>query len=251
MKKVILTFLTLIPLLTLAQNKKFELGISVGNNGMFREVQQDMYDYVFSLYNYETYEIKSSELKYTLSARYFFSENVSGRLKLGYAKVHDEYEGSSTVYSAENIEINQNITNFTPSICFSKKLDKFEIMTALELPLIFVGDIEADYELDDDFAPAPASAKETITGGKIWGISGGIGVRYNFSNVVAVGTEINYGLLFANVGDEIESEFSDGVFTESYSIEGEFKKTYFSSPEISLGLYFNIGGGKHVAPETK
>jgi len=246
MKKIILSLLILVPFVAGAQSKKFELGFSVGNNGMFSEVKEDYYDnYFFQFLFFEPVEKKSSDLKYNLSARYFFSDNISGRLKIGYSKRMDEYDES--YYYFGNYNVSQTVTNFNPSLCFSKNLDKFELMTGIEIPLMIVGDYEmkGGTEYDSVIYVSPLGyTKTTISGGFIWGVSSFIGVKYNFNSWIGISSEINYGLMFANVGDEITNEYSDLYETYTETSKAGFKKTYFSSPEVSLGVFVKFGGSK-------
>src|SRR5688572_1076364 len=144
MKKITLMLLVLIPSLASGQTKKFELGLTVGNNGLFSDVQKDFYDETYLGFFYDSYESKSSSIKYTLSARYLFSENISAKLKIGYAKHHDEYEQEGSYFYRDSYEINQSVVSFNPSLCFSKNLDKFEIITGIEIPLLLAGDHTAE-----------------------------------------------------------------------------------------------------------
>jgi len=61
----------------------------------------------------------------------------------------------------------------------------------------------------------------------------------------------NYGLMMANFGEEVEYTYRNefDTFSESYN-RGKQKRTYFSSPEISLGLYVKLGGTKKDVPTT-
>ena len=255
MKKTIIALMIMLPSLVNGQDKKFELGFSVGNNGMFKEIQDFYYDYNYQIFFFEPVESKAFDLKYTLSARYFISENVSARLKFGYSSHKVEYEQGNRFYYGEEYEINQKVFNVNPSVSFSKNLDKIEIMTGIEIPFILIGDYSIKTQSEPDsliYIYGPLNSYEsTISGGFIFGISSFIGLKYNFNNWIALGSEMNFGLMFANVGDEVSVEYNDGYdnFTESY--EAGLKQTYFSSPEFSLGLFVKFGGTKKDAPVAK
>jgi hypothetical protein len=238
MKKITFLLLLLLPALVQGQYKKFELGITAGNNGQFEKILNDFYNPYMAVYFMDDIEIKSTDLKYTLSARCFFSENISGRLKAGIANKKEKYSNSED-YFHETYEVKQSVINFNPSLCYSKSIDKFEIMTGLELPLMFVGEMNGEYEVDDDFYSE--SGKVTMPGGFIFGINGFLGLKYYFNSWFGIGSEINYGLLSSKIDGEITSTYTTSFEVEEDEFDASYKKTYFSSPEFSFGIFLKPG----------
>jgi len=69
----------------------------------------------------------------------------------------------------------------------------------------------------------------TQNGGFIWGINSFIGVKYYFLKWLGIGTEINYGFLFANLGNKLSdsSESIIPIAANSYwETDKRYKKTF-------------------------
>jgi len=251
MTKQIIALLVLLPTLLFGQSKKFEFGFSLGNNGQLDKTLNDFYFWGHeSAYLDDTQKNRASNLKYSASARFFFTDNISARLKLGKA-IRKDYYITSTPQEYKDFDIYQSETNLSPSLCFSKTIDKLEIMTGLEIPLVVAG----DFTLKENYREIPDSVtvtldnftKVTMDGGFIWGINNFIGVKYYFTNWFGIGTEINYGLLFANIGDKMKMESVSTIpiaATSTYEVDKKYKKTFFSAPEVSFGLFLRFGKNK-------
>jgi hypothetical protein len=241
--------LTLLPSLLFGQSKSFELGISVGNNGQLDKTLNDFYFWGHeTAYLDDSYQNETTNLKFSASARYFFSDDVSARLKFGKADRKDFY---TKINPMEYIDysIKQSVSNLSPSVCFSKTIDKLEIMTGLEIPMFFVNDFTfiSNYRQMPDSVTVTMDGKaiRTMPGGFMWGIINFIGVKYYFTKWFGFGTEIDYGLLFADIGGKMKSESKSTLPTPTasyYEYDKNYKKTFFSTPEVSLGLFLRMGG---------
>lgn len=251
MAQKIITILCFIPILFFGQYKKLELGISIGNNGQLDKILNDFYFYGHeTAFLDDTYQDKTTNLKYGVSARYFFTDKISARLKFEHALRRDYYT-KKDLMEYSDYTIKQDVFNIHPSICFSKTVNKIEIMTGIEIPLFFVRDfhLTENHEQMPDSITITSNSKTNITqtGGFIWGINSFIGVKYYFLKWLGIGTEINYGFLFANIGDKLTQSSESTIpfsASSSWEINKRYRKKYFSSPEVSLSLFFAFGNGK-------
>jgi hypothetical protein len=238
----------LLPAMAIAQEKKMEVGILFGNNGQLDKTLNDFY-----FFGHETHYLDDSSegigvnLKFGATGRFFFTDNISARLRLGYAirKGHDiaDYTNTYAEYT-----LNQSVFNSNPAICFSKKIDKIEIATGIELPLMFVRDftLVVEYKELPDGVTVTYNSKDKMkmTGGFVWGINNFIGVKYLITDALAIGGEIDYGILFAKLGDKIELNAESTIPVEassSWTVDKKYKKIFFSTPEVSLGIFYRFG----------
>jgi hypothetical protein len=244
MKKILLIFL-LAPAFIFGQDKKLEFGIIAGNNGQLDKTLNDFYFWQHET-NYldDSYIDKTTNLKFSASARYCFSEELSARIKFGGAIRTDFYTKSDPDMYVD-YKTDQSVFNVSPAICFSKRIGKMEIMTGIEVPLMRVNTftfVENFKEMPDSLTvTTQGTLTYTMTGGFIWGINNFIGVKYNIKSWLGLGAEIDYGILFAKIGDKVNSELDYTIpssETSTYIYDKNYKKTFFSTPEVSVGLYF-------------
>jgi len=249
MIKPIVSLCLFLPVLIFGQLKKLDLGIMIGNNGQLESTLNDFYvaDYL-NLKEPIKYNNAIPNIKYSASARYFFNENISIRIKFGKVIRKDIHSQGSTT-GRWDFDIRQSLVNFSPAVCFSKRVEKFELCTGLELPFIRVNDFVVNsyrYDLNNMKTTLAAIYKTTSKGGLICGFNNFIGLKYHFTNRISLGTEVKYGLLFAKLGGNYtvlsKSDADPHTPYSKYSeIEKEYKRTFFSSPEISFGVFFQIG----------
>lgn len=246
MVKKIILILLLIPTVMLGQTKKLELGLMIGNNGQLDNPLNGFYR--LSYYNpfvIENYNTNATSISYSTSARYFFSDQFSVRLKLGKAK-RNSYVIQSSPNTFWDYKSYQSIENISPSVCFSKRFKKFELMTGLEIPFMNVGDYKEKRVYSNTPTTGPATNDEyttTITGGFIWGFNNFIGAEYYFTKAISIGAEINYGLLFSRLGGNYKVEYNKSS-THQYNVDNSkkvYKNNFFSSPELSIGVFVLLG----------
>jgi len=246
--KKLLFILTLLPTIVLAQDRRYEFGFSVGNNGQLDKTLNDFYFWGHeTAYLDDSKESETTNLKYTASFQFIYSKSVSFRVKFGKYKREDFYTNIDPT-SYIDYSIDHKITNISPSICFSKKIDQFEITTGIEIPLIFVNDFDfvSTYRVlpDSVTVTQEVKSKRTMDGGFIWGINSFIGLKYHFTDFISLGTEVGYGLLFADIGGKMLLENEKIIPTPSYTtaeVDKKYKKTFFSGPEVSLGIFIAVG----------
>lgn len=249
--KPVILILALFPFLLLGQSKKFEFGLMVGNNGQLDNTLDDFYIYQYG-FRFVPVGLVSNKtnIKYSASAMYFFNKHLSARIKFGKMIKKELFTTSGQSYFVD-FDIRQTISNISPSIGFSKRFDKFELMGGVEIPLMFVG----NYIVNNNTRYRPDSVKwwndhldrESTSGGFVWGFNQFIRVKYALTDCLSFGSEISNGLLFAKLGNKYTREYaetSSSPLTTSFEYKKTYKKTYFSPPEISIGLFFQIG--KHI-----
>ena len=247
MTKQTIILLAFVPSLLFGQSKNVGLGLSLGNNGQLDKILNDFYFFAHETENLDdSHQDKTTNFKYSMSASFFFTDSIYARLKLGEAIRKDFYINDfPTQYS--DFEIYQSETNISPSISFSKKINKLAIVTGIEIPMIFVHDftMKTNYKQMPDSVTVTYDSHSTITmtGGFIWGFNNFIGVKYYFTKWLGIETEINYGLLFANIGEKVKTDSESAIptpVTSTSEFAKSYKKTFFSAPEVSFGLFFRF-----------
>jgi hypothetical protein len=228
------------------KQKKFEFGVSIGNNGQLDRLLDDFYFLVAEASNNNAEVVRHTNIKYNVTARYFFSENISVRLRIGEAKRKmyylrvDPIDNWSTNYK-------QNIINFNPSICFSKMINALEISTGFEIPIIFVG----EFNFNEHYKNSPdsinvtyeSSVNDRIDGGFIWGLNNFLSIKYFLGKNFSISSEINYGLLSATLGNKrnlTEEYIIPAQQTVHHQFNMKYKDVYFSYPEFSFGINYRL-----------
>ena len=253
MKKITQLLLLLLPFLAAGQTKKYELGISAGNIGLTDQVFEDFYKKYTEFYYHSNVEINSIEIKYTLSARYFITENISARLKFGSAIIKDELHHLTESFQ-ETIEADQKIVDISTSLCYSKTFDKFEISTGFEIPYFMITEFNSKSKRT---ASDPANENlnfedsRSLPGGQVWGLTSFIGVKYFFNKSFGIGSEISYGLLHADIDGHAYVNLISYYSETHIKNYVDYNKTYFSSPEFSFGIYVKLGNKKPAETPSK
>ena len=252
MIKPIVSLFLFLPVLIFGQIEKLELGILIGNNGQLESTLNDFYvaDYL-NLKEPIKYNNAIPNIKYSASARYFFKENISIRMKLGKVIRKDIHSQGSTT-GRWDFDIRQSLVNFSPAVSFSKRLEKFELCTGLELPFIRVNDFFVNsyrYDLNNMNSTLGAIYKTTSKGGLIYGFNNFIELKYHFTSRISLGAEIKYGLLFAKLGGSYSvlskvNADPNAPYSRYSEIEKKYKRTFFSPPEVSFGIFIQLGRNK-------
>jgi hypothetical protein len=244
MKKILLIFL-FVPTFIFGQDKKLEFGIMAGNNGQLDKTLNDFYFWEHETqFLDDSYVDETTNLKFSASARYCFSDELSARIKFGKA-IRKDYYTKSDPNEYVDFKTDQSVFNVSPAICFSKRIGKMEIMTGIEIPLMRVSTFTffSNYREMPDSVNVTLEAASTyaMTGGFIWGINNFIDVKYNIKSWLGLGAEIDYGLLFTKIGDKVNMHVDYTIPNSeiwTYIYDKNYKKTFFSTPEVSVGLYF-------------
>lgn len=259
MKKwIIVQGLMLSILLLKAQQGQTEIGLLIGNNGQLDKTLHDFYfiGYETPASNYGM----GRDFKVGISGRYYFTDNISSRLKFGYA-IRNSQDSLLEWNEHVHHSLTHNVWNANPAICFSKQFDKLEISTGVEIPVMFVNKFKSvidDVRFDNDSSTVVNVIKTTITMSKgfVWGINNFIQIKYFITDYLALGGEIDYGLLFAHLGNKAEYYEETFYPTTSSRVQGfdkKYRKTYFSPPEVSAGIFFRFGPQKShcIVPGVK
>lgn len=233
-----------------SQSKKLELGVMIGNNGQLDRRLDDFYN--FNLINRgvpNKYRTQISNKKFSAFVRYSINERFSVRVKIGKA-FRTEIYTQTEPKSSFKYSIYQTVSNINPSVCFSTIFGKYELMTGVEIPLMFVGNFiektNYTYSPDTTIYP-PSNIRFTTNGGFIWGVNNFIGCKYALTDRIKIGSEISYGLLFANLGNKFIAEDLDpnsGQYNQYYESYKKHKGTFFSAPEVSVGVFIQLGNSK-------
>jgi hypothetical protein len=250
-RKCILTLLLIFSLYPFAhvyaQNRKFEAQLSIGNNGQLDNLLYEFYypGYQTSFFHDAT-SSKSNYLKYNASLKYYFREKVSLCLKTGFSYRNDKFiQDEPTEYNTT--ESRQRIFNISPSLNFSVPLEKLELSTGIELPIFFVSpyDFKMHTIQKPDSVNITSETKATIniTGGFVWGVNNYWEIKYFFAKNFFFSGGITYGVLWANLGRSATytSEFIlPNQPTNTFIVNKQWKKCFFSPPELALGIGIKI-----------
>jgi len=194
----------------------------------------------------DTWDDKTNTMKFSFTGAYFIKDDVALRVKAGYAIRRDQY---ARVRPTEIVDytIEQNVVNVNPGISFQKKWERFKLTTGFEIPLFFVNQflIQENYTQKPDSVNIAFQNVSTLTmpGGMMFGLNHFVGIRYQLNDVIGIGAEFNYGLLYSKLGGEIVQEGTTTIpafATSVYKYTKTYNKLFFSSPEISMGIYFNL-----------
>lgn len=236
-------------------NRPYSICFSISNNGQIDRSINDFYrqnsEYLNSLFN--TPQSQQNEIKYNLSFLYSTNKGYSVGLKLGFQPILFEYEIADDTREIQ-ANANQRIYNFNPAIgrFFSK--NNFEFLLGLELPMFYVDNYVYN-EIERNYRYSSSGVRElqyitdniiNINGGYVVGINGFVKARYIIANRFFISAEISAGMMYSKVGDKFNQETTTvyyGTWFPGYPpnyVKNEsdytFKKTYFSSPEIGLGI---------------
>jgi hypothetical protein len=246
MKNKLLFVFVIFPLLIISQEEKLEVGFLIGNNG---QLEKTIGDFYFpgseTAFLDDSYKNQTTALKYSFLISYKIANQVALRLNLGYSFRKDHYD---RINDMENVtyDFKQNVYNISPSVSFSKPIEKFELSTGLEFPLFFVNDFKfnshyINYTNDD--ITLDVIDYINMDGGFIWGINNFINLKYFLTKHLAFCSELKYGLLFAEIGDKYQQN-SEYIVPDqapvSSMFEKSYSKTFFSQPEISFGILMKL-----------
>lgn len=234
-----------------SQENHLEIGVLLGNNGQLDKTLNDFYYWAHETHYLDDSNLgKGTNLKFGVSGRYFFTDHISARLKAGYAIRNGS---DSRIYwnQLTDYKLKHNVWSTSPAICFSKQIEQLEMTTGLEVPLFFVSPFSlviTDTHKAQDSITVVSSGISTVTMSKgfVWGINNFIQLKYFVTDALAIGGEIGYGILFAKLGDELKIE-NESTYPDASSstdlIEKRYKKNFFSTPEVSLGIFLRLGSG--------
>lgn len=241
--KTILTLssILLIHIHTCAQ--KYDLGISIGNNGNLDKTLNDYFHEWDEGNSFnDMYEKQTINLKFQLQAGHDLSANRKLNLKLGIARRWEHYSEDNP-YEFEEVEFQQYVLSLVPELQFNHDLDRLALGFGLNLPFHYVGNLTANYLVrfkpDSPNGSGEFSDYLSRDGGLVMGIGTSIEIRYRLSDLIGIRTQIGSALLYASFGNEVNGWHQDTERIE-YVYNDQYKKFFFSTPELSCGVYFRI-----------
>lgn len=241
------------------KSRHFALSVSVGNNGQIDNSIKDFYrqnsEYLNFIFNYPT--STQNEIKYNLLFSYTSKKKILYGIKFGYQLISNKFNTSN--YTSEiNATAKQSIYNINPSIGYTFGNKKIDLVLGLQIPVFIIGeyiysDTEENYRTNSGGARELQYISETntnINGGYITGLNSFLNVKYLFSKRFYLLSDISMGILYSSTGRTLSTETTTtyygtyfpgyGPFYTSSDSDYTLKKTYFSSPEFSLGLGFKF-----------
>ena len=238
-----------------SRTRKISIGFAVSNNGQVDHSINDFYrqDSEFLNFLFNSPTSNQTELKFNLLFSYTSEKKIMYEIKLGYQSIINNYKTSD--YSTEiDAKGSQSIYNINPSVGYLMGNKKVEFVLGLQLPVFIIGDYNFN-DTEENYRGNSVGVRElqyisktetSINGGYILGLNSFLNVKYLFKNRFFVSSEIATGALYASTGKTFSTETTTtyyGTYFPGYppyysSSDSDYslKKTYFSSPEFSLGI---------------
>lgn len=244
------------------QNSRFELSYGLGTNGQIQEAVDDYFYISNPLYILdESREAESSKLKYNITGKLFFNNQLFVRFIYGHYKAQNSYVYNSADLNGDfwNKHV---IKNYNPGFGITKSFNKLNISSGIEVAFYKVNNYISYFEGSDviritDFGGQllytvnrKIESETLVEGGKGTAINGFLELGWSFHKRLGVGITMSYGYLWAEFGDEIvqsdEYKYSgnQSLNLPKYNIDVQYKKYKkkgISPPELSAFVSLKIG----------
>lgn len=246
MKKII-SFLILMIHLSAFSQQKLEVGVGISNFGQIENPISNFYNVDYpNGFNMDTYinMNNSTVLKYNVNFSCNLKDSLNVRLRFGFGLNHKlrvlDYPSALTY-----IHEKQSFVEVCPSIGKSRKFGLFTLNAGLEIPLYFVSTY--NYlnfsEIRDSTLQVTSTQESTqkIDGGFLVGLNNFIHLKMKISKTMSVFSELNFGLMYAQLGGEYNQKITSTSFEPSfYSLEKKYTKLFFTAPQVQFGVTFDL-----------
>lgn len=246
MKKIICCLILMINLNAFSQ-QKLEVGVGISNFGQIENPISNFYNLAYpNGFNLDIYVNKnnSTNLKYNVNLSYKLKDSLNVRLRFGFGlneklRVLD-YPSALTYYREH-----QSFAEICPSIGKSRKFGSFTINAGLEIPLYFVSryNFSTYSDIRDSTLQVTGTNEslEQIDGGFLVGLNHFIHLKMKISKTMSVFSELNFGLMYANLGGTYTQEITSTSFEPSFnSLEKKYTKIFFTAPQVQFGVTFDL-----------
>jgi hypothetical protein len=246
MKKIISCLILMINLNAFSQHN-LEVGLGISNFGQIENPISNFYnvDYPNGINTDKYINVqKSTVLKYNVNFSYKFKDSLNLRLRLGYGS-NDKYRDLDLPSSLTKYNEHQSFVEICPSIGTSRKFGLFTLNTGLEIPLYFVSTYH--YSAASDIRDSTLQVTDTheslvhIDGGFLIGINQFIHLKMNISKNISVFSELNFGLMYAQLGGNYHEKITiSGYEPSTSSFKKEYTKLFFTAPQVQFGITFDL-----------
>lgn len=229
--------------------QRFDVSFGLANLGQIDRTIEKFYtvDYPDGFLDEEYINlIKSRKIQYNLGFAYQLKNDFKLRLRAGYGQFYtyrDQNFSNSSITRTED----QSVFEITPSIAYCKSFDRISLQTGIEIPFYSVSAYRFKshtlvYDtvgllLNESFGAT------TYDPGFITGINQFVRLEFNLCKSIALYAEMNFGLLYAHLGDQYVRE-SKITYPDATTYTETFDKTYsnifFSPPQMQFGLKVGI-----------
>ena len=253
MKKLLLIVLMIWGFVSHAQIRRFEIAAGIGNNNQVENVLDEYFYPSNSLYLLDESEsAEASTFKYNITGRLYFNSRYSLRLRYGHAKINNDYD----YYDSElkgDFEVNQIVTNINPAFCISEVVGRFNFSTGIEFAFYKVKDYSfyfdgVEYGISNNVSYSRKIVSDYVMeGGKVTGINNFIDIEFSATSRLGIGVSASYGMMFAKFGDQIRERTTySGSSTYTSNENKNYKRKYFSAPEVSVYAFLRFGKGVKI-----
>jgi hypothetical protein len=227
--------------------QKLEVGLGISNFGQIENPISNFYNVDYpNGFNMDTYinENHSTVLKYNVNFSYNLKDSLNVRLRVGYGQ-NNKKRVMDYPSALSHINENQSFLELCPSIGKSRKFGLFTLNAGLEIPLYLVSTY--NYlnfsEIRDSTLQVTSTNEslEKIDGGFLVGINQFIHLQLKVSKNISVFSELNFGLMYAQLGGEYNQKITSTSFEPSfYSLEKKYTKLFFTAPQVQFGVTFDL-----------
>jgi hypothetical protein len=246
MKKIISCLILMINLNAFSQHK-LEVGLGISNFGQIENPMSNFYNLAYpNGFNLDVYvnQNHSTNLKYNVNLSYKLKDSLNLRLRFGFGlneKLRVLDNPSALTYYREH----QSFAEICPSIGKSRTFGSFTLNAGLEIPLYFVSTYH--YSAASDIRDSTLQVTDTheslvhIDGGFLIGINQFIHLKMNISKNISVFSELNFGLMYAQLGGNYHEKITiSGYEPSTSSFKKEYTKLFFTAPQVQVGITFDL-----------
>lgn len=228
--------------------ERFNLSFGLSNMGQIDKTIEKFYtvDYPDGFLDEEYINlIKSRNIQYNLGFTYPLKNNYKLRLRTGYGQFYTFREQNFSNSSITRTE-NQNVVEITPSIAYCKSFEVISLQAGIEIPFYYTSTYKfKSHTLGYDSLGVllnESFSTTTYDPGFITGINQFLRIEFNLSDRIALFAEMNFGLLYAHLGDQYKKEDNltyPNVLTYTQTFDKTYSKIFLSSPQMQVG--FKVG----------
>ncbi len=227
-----------LPLTVFGQVEKHKIEILYSNNGnISREINQ--------FYFHPTHEygpgddvFSYHEMSYKLNLYYavVLKQNWEFGITGGYGRRVDRYDiANNPNWNGDKC---QRFYSVAISSKFNFQFDRFEFASGFEIPISIFSEHQTNYFQND--LDQKAHYRLSVSGGFGLGINSLSSMSFNIKDGLYAITKISFGFHHLNTGGtlkyELISQTSNNLDNILYEIPSIFKKNYFSSPDLQIGI---------------
>lgn len=220
------------------QEEKNKLEISYSNNGNLANEMDRFYFNPVSEYGPgdDVYNYKETSFKFNLYYGVVTKSKWEFGLNVGFGKRTDKYDISNLPdWSGDKMH---NYYSGSLIAKYNMNIDRFEFGSGFEIPFNILSTHTTNYYQHEP--EQVAHFRNVVSGGFSFGLNSYSCVSFNLKEWLYLTSKISFGYTHLKVGGELKHELvsqsPETYGNEDYIIDNIYKKNYFSSPDLQIGL---------------